>query len=331
LRRIFNYNIHGILKINSDSPIFIPNYFLTSAKYDEPDVIIRSEMSVKIPKTGITQIMPDLFLCERSKVVISKVKILGIPVAWSLKNLWRKPIEVIVSKNYEILSKTLLKMPISTTFPIHAYIQHILHIGLLRKDHTFLVGGCVEASNKDFAIVLSSMGGMGKSTITLKILKEAKGKFLGDDMIIVNRLGTIYAYPKPIRWRRLIISPLSIESYLSPLKVLKSRAQIKEKSKVGAVCLLERGSRNELKSIEPEEAITKLLIIVRKALPYYMERTILAYSYMDNSLSLYKIMQKETEILQSFLAHANCYILKYKDRDIAWCVRSLIRIADECI
>jgi hypothetical protein len=329
--KIFNYDIHGLLKVSSNSPDLIPNYFLTLTKCDKPNIIIRCGERIEIPDREVIRIMPDLCYVKSQKMAISNIRIFGIPTVWALKNLWGKPTEIIFSKNYTMLSKTFLKMPISTVFPIHAYIQHILHVKLLQKNHTFLVGGCFEPRGKHSSIILSSMGGMGKTMMTLEALREIGGKYLGDDMIIINKRGTTYAYPKPIRWRRFNISPISIESHLSPVQVLKSRTWIKERSKIGAVCLLERGAKNDVKPIEPREASAKLLIITRKLLPYYIERTILAHSYMDSSSFLYKFMHEEMKILQSFLAHANCYVLRCKYEDLAWRIKALKSIVDECV
>jgi hypothetical protein len=173
------------------------------------------------------------------------------------------------------------------------------------------------------------MGAMGKTTLTLKALREIGGKYLGDDMIIINRRGTVYAYPKPIRLRKFNIPPIYVESHVPPTQILGARSRIKRASEVEAVCMLERGGRAEVKLIEPEEALGKLLTINRKLLPYYMERTILAHSYMDSSLRLYELMQKETEILRDFLNRVDCYVLRCKHKDLSHIIKSLEVIANK--
>jgi len=328
-RATYSYDIHGLLKISSYSPVFIPNYFRSTLTCDQQDIILRLRKGREDPDQNFTQIASGLYYKKDERLVVSSVRIFGVTISWSLKQLWETPTEIALSREYEILSKTLLKMPISTVFPIQAYVQHVLHLKLLSKNHTFLVGGCFEPNDNSPAIIISSMGEMGKTTTTLKALREVGGKYLGDDMTIINKDGTIYAYPKPLRSRRFNTPLISVESHVPPIQVLGSQAMIKKVSKVGAVCLLERGKRDEVKLINREEALGKLLAISRKLLPYHMERTVLAYLYMDNSQNLSEVMQKETRVLRNFLKHADCYVLTCRHKDPTYYIKSLRAIADE--
>lgn len=305
----FSYNIHGLVSIDSFESRLIPRYFLNTNN-PKPDLIISrlGKSCDSIRKTS-RQIGSGLFYNEEQKLVLSDAKFFGFKPSWSLKNLWGTGTCVAFNRTYPALSKTFLSVPVSTVFPIHAYIQHILHIKLLLKEYTFLVGGCFQMSEPNLGIVVSSMGEMGKTTTVLSALKSKSNIFLGDDMVIIGDDGTIYSYPKPIR-RRTFFGPFCRETFSPPDEILGSRSRIGEKTKVSLMCLLERGLQNEATPITSDEASRKLLVIVRKLLPYYLERTILAYAYTDNSVNLYDIMEEERRIITSFLEKANCFVLR---------------------
>ena len=306
-----SYNIHGLLKIISDFDYYVPNYFLTTSKYDVPDIILSNTKTgtPRVLNSRFTQIASNLHCLNDEKLVVSTLSISKLKATWSLKNLLNKPTEVYLNRAYRILSKTILTNPISTVFPDNAYIQMIMHVKLLYKNHTFLVGACFEPRNGDSAILISSMGGMGKTITLLEVFKEIGSRYLSDDIVIINKDGTVFSYPKPVRLRRINVSPIALETYIPPEKVIGS-TPIARKSQIGTIGLLERGNKNEVQKLGQEEATNKLLAITRKLLPYYMERSLLAYSYMDSSFNLDDLRRTETEIIRKFLNHANIYTLK---------------------
>jgi hypothetical protein len=203
----------------------------------------------------------------------------------------------------------------------------ITHVKLLQKNHTFLVGACFEPNNNK-AIIISSMGEMGKTSLVFKMMKEKGNKFLSDDMVIISDNGQVYSYPKPIRIRQVSIPPMHIEKYASPRVLLGSKDQMKEQSKIGNIVLLERGSETELKQLSLDDALNKIILINRKLLPYHMERSLIAYSYMDTSFSISKLMESETAIIRKFLNDATFYSVKSRFGDIDSSSKILRGIAD---
>jgi hypothetical protein len=202
----------------------------------------------------------------------------------------------------------------------------ITHLKLIQKNLTFLVGACF-APDDSGATVISSMGGMGKTSLVFKILKETGGKFLSDDMVIVNEAGQLFAYPKPVRTRHVSIPPLDLETYRQPEILLGSRDKIKETSKIRNVVFLERTSQAGLESISVDEALNKLILINRKLLPYHMERSLITYSYMDSAMSINNFLAREVEILKGFIENANCYIIKSCSGDMTSGLKLLRGIA----
>jgi hypothetical protein len=321
-----SYNIHGLVKTLSYSPKIFPGYF-QSTPSDNYDIITR-RASIGENLSRPVEIAPGLYYSSPDKSVISCIGIFGFQVYWSLKGLWEPQTDVSLSRNYEILDKTFLAVPVSTLFPIRAYIQHILHLKLLLKRNTFTVGGGVHLGNHGKALIITSMGGMGKTTATLNALRYLENaSFMGDDMLIVNGDGTIYAYPKDLRIRR--VEQLMLETHLPPSKKLGNNLSIKNTSKAGAIVFLERSQTNALRVIDPADALRRLLSINRKLLCYHMERTILAYSYMDNSVSLFELMRIEEEILSKFIKRTNCYIAYTRLGEMGELQKMLRLVSDE--
>lgn len=304
------YDIHGLLKVGTDITGYVPDYFREPSVRNLDLLLSSGTSSPEILTETCTKIAHGLYCCEYEKLVVSTISLLAFKATWAVKRLLGKPTEVYISPTYRMLSKTLLKMPISTVFPDHAFIQMIMHIKLLYNAHTFLVGACFEPNDTTPAIIISSMGDIGKTSTIFQALKEIGGKYLSDDMIIVNKEGTVFSYPKPIRIRRINVPLVALERYVDPIQIVGSKERIKRESKAGTLCFLEHATENEVKPLDREDALAKVLAINRKLLPYFMERTLLAYSYMNPQFSLSKIMQKEAEILRQLLKHVDCYVLK---------------------
>jgi hypothetical protein len=282
-------------------------------------------------RDGLTEVAPGLYFSKENETVVSTFSLLGMKATWSVKKLLGKPTEVTVNRLYQILSKTLLTQAISTAFPDQAFIQMITHIKLLQKNHTFLVGACFEPNGSNTATIISSMGGMGKTSLVFKTLEEIGGKFFSDDMVIISKNGKIYSYPKPVRTRHVSIPPFDLETYVQPATLLGPNIQMKKTSRVGNLVLLERSDKTELNPLSPEDALNKLLLINRKLLPYYMERSIIAYSYMNTSFSIGALMNLETDILQNFLKDANCYVMKSRPGDVRSSIKLLRGLTNDSL
>ncbi len=310
IRPWHSYNIHGLVTVKCNRNDYFPEYFLANDTTN-PDLILNvSNRNPSILK-DFCQIGTDIFCSTANRQVFSKINILGLKGMLTIKNLIGTLTEATINGRYPFLGKTLLKVPVSTAFPDKAFAQMLLHVKLLLKNRTFMVASGFKPANQNSATLVSSMGGMGKTSAIFNALETIGGKYLGDDMVIVDAKGTVYAYPKPVRIRRFS-SIFSLESYKHPEQILRSKDAIAESCPIGNVLLLERGATDKITSIGSTDASRKLLVITRKLLPYYMERTILAYSYMDTSFDLSKLLIDESVLQSKFLEHAECYVLTSK-------------------
>jgi hypothetical protein len=306
-------NLHGIVTVAGDIGSYIPESLADQPCQGDPDI----EISLKTDKSkpGFVEIAPGLRLWNDERMAVSTLNVLGLEASWGIQNLIGKPTRVFADRTYRLLSKHLLAQPISTVFPAHAFIQMVVHIKLMQTGHTFVVGGCVH--HPGGATVISSMGGMGKTTLIEHLVARGDCVFMSDDMVIVDPKGSIFAYPKRIRRRGPGLGPLRIERYVAPEKSIAKGNGIQDRSMARDVVLLERGNRTQLSGVSKEEALRKILAINRKLLPYHMERSVLAYSYMSSSFDLGEIMQREKGIIASFLEHAGtCQVLTARPSDL---------------
>jgi len=307
----YNYDIHGLLKINSNFIGFTPDYFLIDNKPKDLDIILRMEKKVEIPKEiNYSQIAPGLFYDGHDKSVVSTFRICGFNTTWRLKSLLDNPTEVFVSKAY----KDIVRMPISTVHPLNDYIKFILQIKLILKNYSFLLGGGIKPMNTDFAIIISSCGGMGKTTAVINLVKQLGGNFLSDDTVIISKEG-VYSYPTHLRIRKFGSLLLGYNEDVPFNKILPKETIARGPYPVKYIFFLERSDKNGVFLIDSTSALNRIISINRKTIPYLSERTILAYFYSISPFSLNKIMEREEKILKDFLEHLDCYVVKCKHPD----------------
>ena len=168
------YNIHNILKIDSDLEIF-PKYF--EGNFENADLVIRKG-DIKIDK--------------------KKYKRFSLKF-WGKKNelyfesyFYGFPLNKILIKNL----KELYYLKNSNRYNIVGIARFLFEINLLKKGCTLVHAGAVEKDNKGYLIVALAEG--GKSTATLN-LGLSGGKILGDDMVIISEKGQIYSLIDEIR------------------------------------------------------------------------------------------------------------------------------------
>jgi len=325
-----DYVLHNLLKIRSNFPSHIPDKFKISSNFIEPDIIFTMEKLdvTKRHEKGDVGIAPTLYYNKQDMRVISEINIPLLKIKYALSNFLGTPTKLSFNKNYKTISNTLLKLPISTLYPLNAYLQMIIHLKLILLGHTFLPGASFIPDGKTRAFILASLGGMGKTTALVDFLKKYHGKFISDDMIIINSNGDVLSYPKPMRIRKRTLGPFSSEKYVSVEKVINSE-NIAQSSKVHALCILEYGEEGGIFPVDKIEMSKKILAISRKLLPYYMERTITSYSYMDPDFDLTNIMKRENEIVRNFLGRSKNYIIRYDQSNYRMIIEMIKEIIDD--
>ena len=135
------------------------------------------------------------------------------------------PIKDICKENIVVLSEK--RTPVWMIFYV---IEKILHIKILEKDFCFFhAAGMIENGK---TAVYSSLQSGGKTGWVFRGLRNKAG-FFGDDLILVNRSGHVFSYP-----RRINLNKYHGTSYRRFLESLPISIYIKNRVFVMFLCLL---------------------------------------------------------------------------------------------
>ncbi len=300
------YNIHNLLKVKTNFIGYLPDSFLSKRPLKNPDIIFSLQKKLDFSKkNSYFQIAPGLFYNPKDDSVFSHIRMLGFEISWRLKNLSSKTTKVFFNKAY----KNLVKIPIATVHPINDYLKFILQIKLITEGYSFILGGAFKPVSSNFAIIISSCGGMGKTTTVLELVKKIKGSFLSDDTVIVSRK-KVYPYPAKINIRQFGSPILSFNKSTPVEKVFAQKKIFLQAVPTKYIFFLEKSKENKIKTITASNALKKILAINRKTLPYQSERSILAYLYQNPSFNINAIVGKEEKILSSFLKNVKALQLR---------------------
>lgn len=75
------------------------------------------------------------------------------------------------------------------------YLPYMLEYIWERQGATFVHGAAVSKDGEGFLLV--AFGGIGKTCFISEAVKQKSVKILGDDLIILNREGNLYSFPRP--------------------------------------------------------------------------------------------------------------------------------------
>ena len=93
-----------------------------------------------------------------------------------------------------IISKEKNGYSIDCCQECNEWIMMILEYCLLKNGATFIHSAGVAKDGK--AYVFPSWGGVGKTASVAKLIRENDYKLLGDDLVILDKEGNVYAFPK---------------------------------------------------------------------------------------------------------------------------------------
>ncbi len=182
------YSIHDIFKIKvSDPPDRIKTFLNREFNYfkvdeiDEVDLDIRFVDNIEIPEKSVC-LMDGFFYKEGYFYFDFSGSILCFPI------------KDISSKNMVVLSEK--NVP---EWMIFYSIEKVLHIKVIEKGFCFLHAGGVKENGK--TTVFSSLQRGGKTKWALEKLEDGAG-YLGDDLVLFDRTGDAYTYPRGININR---------------------------------------------------------------------------------------------------------------------------------
>lgn len=168
------YNIHNLVSIEIDDNLENTNRIYDFLNYLNKSGV-KSKNKISINKVNSFNISNHREYADG--VYISSESLIDVKYG----------IEIILKENEIVLN---------TKFRFIEWLMYSIQIALLRVDSVLIHGAAVSKNTK--ATLFPSWGGVGKTAILNDFVKKYNYKVIGDDLFILNSLGEIFSFPKPM-------------------------------------------------------------------------------------------------------------------------------------
>ena len=175
------YDLHGIVTIGSDVPLPELAYFLTPSPVGDsagPDIAIR------IGKVGRNR--------ARTRLVRSAD---GKTIRWE-EQLGRGSANFAIHFGPQILVTSSRALARSPHVLYTNVVEALLRFVFVDRGYMLLHAACMDVGGR--GLVLSARTDTGKTGTVLKLLRTSEGRFLSDDMTIIDSAGVARSFPKPL-------------------------------------------------------------------------------------------------------------------------------------
>ena len=176
------YDIHGLVTVETDIELNIPDTFITDRIDSSPDIrIVRDDINVTVPRARMKQRKDYRYYRDGDAVVIDYGLMDLVVTISSISDTFN----VKFSKKYERANLNHLQ----------GIWEIALHLKLLQQDHILFHAGGVDFNGSGFLI--PGLGSTGKTYTTLSLIDGEKYGYLSDDLTILGADGSAYSYPQP--------------------------------------------------------------------------------------------------------------------------------------
>jgi hypothetical protein len=221
----------------------------------------------------------------------------------------------------------LIRLRLGSILPVGRHLADLVAVKLL-QNHYALVHAAALAFHSQGMLLLAPPGA-GKSLTSL-LAVERGFSFLAEDVAIIDGervyslpFTTTLAYdlsepgrkgrPIPMRARafRWVHERAPALGILLPVPAMDIRSlaphgRIERNAPLTFIFILSLGPK-ELVRMNPQEALTKSLLINRSEFTYYENKLLLGYSYFNPWLDLGDLMRREEELLAKAVGNATCF------------------------
>jgi len=312
------YNIHDLVKIrteNLDLSTWL-SYFSTSS-VKQPDLVL---------KMGKIDTNPDLYdrlgrFDLNDKEVVERRRFGTIRLKDLLNRTWLE-----VSKGYARFRPL---------FP--CLLEHILEFKLLTRNHILAHAACI--SKNDEGYVICAPPGIGKTMVSLRLVKDRGFQFLSDDRTIMSESGRAYCYPKNVKLHmphanefklsKKVKTKLLMGKMLNPyvIPLTKGRrqiahrvpvtdiienAEVRKNCKISKLIFLKPARDEGVTEIDLDIALKFLLLSNRWLRVFWADHLFIPYSYSDPDFDLEKVEENERSIMERALKNAPCYEIGFR-------------------
>ncbi len=176
--RIWNYDIHGIVAITSESRL--PEL----VRFQVPALLGPADIEVVVSNEGFGGLRRTIDVVEEGST-ISYVEHLG-------RHGFATKIDVDTLAHIQV-SKLLRRSPhVAYTNVVEPVVRWVM----VRKGYILAHAACLQIDGH--GVLITARTDTGKTTTCLKSIKEQGTGFVSDDMVIIDHLGNALSYPKPL-------------------------------------------------------------------------------------------------------------------------------------
>ncbi len=309
----FFYNIHNLVSISSTLRLeMIPDYFLV------PDDGGPSRAKVGVEATSADRVAGDgswVYSYHPFRGTLTRV---GIQQNGELVSL----------RFYDSAYRYFTRL----RYPISQLIAGLVQFQLVKLGYLIVHGACLRGPDGT-GTVLVGLSNVGKTTTTLRLVRDHGYRFLSDDMLITD--GSIgWGFPRSLRlenfgdikltpnqraapvkralWEVASMVPFLPEVWIHPYKAPPTGPFEPVASvKLGKLFFLHRRSgKPELRSLGREEAFRELVIQHRIGTIDYdfaASRLFHMYAYETEEVDFNKLLSVQTEVLQALIQNCSSY------------------------
>ncbi len=268
-----DYNIHDLvyIRINSRTrnqileDIQNPFRYFKSPKLPQHDIVLN--IGDFIPDRGNCDVINHkiylrenyLFCEEKIKNIRYRCEIIGLEQGKLTLNVWVQP-------------KTVKQKLFPNLVAQNVFLRPLIDYVLLKKGVISVHAAAF--SKHDNAVVFAGRGGAHKTTIAMDMIRREGYRFLGDDRVLLDDTGRVYAFPTFVDLFTFRLRKMALENFrkLDKLRYFYYRkslendwSYIANQAKVKAVFSIVKhtGSAVAEKRIAREDIIKKLILSQR--------------------------------------------------------------------
>jgi len=282
------YNLANVLYIKSN--IEFPQFLcLKETKNHNPDIQVEVKSELETPKNSIDV---GYYKGNKGWVMLDR-KIGRFKFRLLLEDLEGQT-KIKIEKKFAML----FKLQIGRLSNLYTVLDAVVGLKLLMKGYCLLHASCLDINGKGHLFI--GFSDSGKTYTVMKHLK--KGKYVSDDVVIVNSSGKILGIQSPICKTRIPILPMYFRSLVTSNPLL--RGKVADFTYARKLFFLDNST---IRKIDKEEALRRMLCVNHENFYYYSEPLIHAYEYFNPDFSLHTLMRIEEAILRRFVEKCECW------------------------
>jgi putative flippase GtrA len=177
-RTLWSYDIHGIVRIASETPLPELVHFEVPMLLAEPDI----EVTVSNRGFGGLRRHVEVTETEDSISYVEHLGRFGFAAKIETSTLGRIQVSKLLRRSPHVAYTNV--------------VEPVVRWMMVRKGYILAHAACLELDGH--GVLITARTDTGKTTTCLKSLKEHGSGFVSDDMVIIDPSGTAMTYPKPL-------------------------------------------------------------------------------------------------------------------------------------